>query len=69
MLAFVSFYADNGMTQWGSTQAWGKMFDAFGMAVLGDTLWLGLQVTALTLVLGYALAWTFLRMPARCSRW
>ncbi len=65
MLAFVSFYADAGMTQWGSLQAWGKMFDAFGMAVLGDTLWLGLQVTALSLVLGYALAWTFMRIPAR----
>ena len=65
MLAFASFYADAGMTQWGSLQAWGKMFDAFGMAVLGDTLWLGLQVTALSLVLGYALAWTFLRLPAR----
>ena len=65
MLAFVSFYADAGMTQWGSLQAWGKMFDAFGMAVLGDTLWLGLQVTALSLVLGYALAWSFLRLPAR----
>ena len=65
MLAFVSFYADSGMTQWGSLQAWAKMFDAFGMAVLGDTLWLGLQVTALSLVLGYSLAWTFLRVPAR----
>jgi putative spermidine/putrescine transport system permease protein len=42
VLAFVSFYADPGMTQWGTlAQAWGKMFDAFGMAVLGDTLWLG----------------------------
>lgn len=65
MLAFVSFYADAGMTQWGSVQAWGKMFDAFGLSVLGDTLWLGLQVTALSLVLGYALAWSFLRLPAR----
>lgn len=65
MLAFVSGYADAGMTQWGSLQAWAKMFDAFGLAVLGDTLWLGVQVTALTLVLGYALAWTWLRMPPR----
>lgn len=65
MLAFVSLYADAGMTQWGSLQAWGRMFDAFGMAVLGDTLWLGLQVTALSLVLGYALAFSFLRLPAR----
>jgi putative spermidine/putrescine transport system permease protein len=65
MLAYVSFYADPGMTQWGSLQAWAKMFDLFGMAVLGDTLWLGLQVTALSLVLGYALAWSFLRLPPR----
>ena len=65
MLAFVSFYADAGMTQWGSLQAWGKMFDAFGMAVLGDTLWLGVQVTALCLVMGYALAWVFVRLPER----
>lgn len=65
MLAFVSGYADAGMTQWGSTQAWAKMFDAFGLAVLGDTLWLGLQVTALTLVLGYALAWSWLRLPPK----
>lgn len=65
MLAYVSFYADPGMTQWGSLQAWAKMLDLFGMAVLGDTLWLGLQVTALSLVLGYALAWSFLRLPPR----
>jgi putative spermidine/putrescine transport system permease protein len=38
MLAFVSFYADAGMTQWGSLQAWAKMFDAFGLGVLLDTL-------------------------------
>jgi putative spermidine/putrescine transport system permease protein len=60
MLAFTSGYADNGMTQWGSLQAWKKMFDAFGLGVLADTLWLGVQVTLLTLVMGYALAWTFL---------
>ncbi len=65
MLAHTSGYADPGMTQWGSLQAWAKMFDAFGLAVLGDTLWLGLQVTALTLVLGYALAWTWLRLPPK----
>jgi putative spermidine/putrescine transport system permease protein len=65
MLAFTSGYADNGMTQWGSLQAWAKMFDAFGLGVLADTLWLGVQVTLLTLVLGYALAWSFLRVPAR----
>jgi putative spermidine/putrescine transport system permease protein len=65
MLAVVSFYADSGMTHWGSLQAWGRMFDAFGLGVLLDTLWLGLQVTALTLLLGYALAWTFVRLPPK----
>jgi putative spermidine/putrescine transport system permease protein len=63
MLLFISGYADNGMTQWGSLQAWAKMFDAFGLGVLGDTLWLGVQTTVLTLVMGYALAWTFVRLP------
>ena len=65
LLVIISFYADNGMTHWGSLQAWGRMFDAFGLTVLLDTLWLGLQVTALTLVLGYAVAWTFLRLPPK----
>ena len=65
MLALVSGYADSGMTQWGSLQAWAKMLDAFGLGVLADTLWLGLQVTALTLVLGYALAWTWLSLPPK----
>lgn len=65
MLVWVSGYADAGMTQWGSAASWAKMFDAFGLAVLGDTLWLGLQVTLLSLVLGYALAWTYLRLPSQ----
>jgi putative spermidine/putrescine transport system permease protein len=65
MLFFVSFYGDAQMTQWGTLEAWRKMFDAFGMGVLADTLWLGVQVTLLCLVLGYTVAWTYLRMPAR----
>ncbi len=65
VLAVVSFYGDAGMTQWGSLDNWAKTFDAFGLTVLADTLWLGVQVTALSLVLGYALAWVFQRLPAR----
>jgi putative spermidine/putrescine transport system permease protein len=65
MLAFVSFYADPQMAQWGTLANWQKMFDAFGLGVLADTLWLGVQVTLLCLVLGYAVAWTYLRMPSR----
>jgi putative spermidine/putrescine transport system permease protein len=65
MLAFVSFYGDAQMSQWGALANWQKMFDAFGLGVLADTLWLGVQVTLLCLVLGYAVAWTYLRMPGR----
>lgn len=65
MLGVVSFYSDMAMTQWGSLANWAKTLDGFGLTVLFDTLWLGVQVTALSLVLGFALAWTFLKMPAR----
>ena len=65
MLGVVSFYSDAAMTQWGSLASWAKTLDGFGLTVLLDTLWLGVQVTALSLVLGFALAWTFLRMPAQ----
>ncbi len=65
MLGVVSFYSDTAMTQWGSFVNWAKTLDGFGLTVLLDTLWLGVQVTALSLVLGFALAWTFLKMPAR----
>ncbi len=65
MLGVVSFYSDAAMTQWGSVANWAKTLDGFGLTVLLDTLWLGVQVTALSLVLGFALAWSFLRMPAR----
>ncbi len=63
MLGWVSGYEDAAMTQWGSLAAWRKTLDAFGLVVLGDTLLLGLQVTLLSLVLGYALAWLYLRLP------
>ena len=65
VLGVVSFYGDPGMTQWGSLDNWAKMFDPFGLLVLADTLWLGAQVTLVSLVLGYALAWMFVRMPAK----
>ncbi len=65
MLGVVSFYGDMAMTHWGSTVNWAKMFDIFGLYVLVDTLWLGVQVTFLCLVLGFSLAWLFVRMPAK----
>ena len=65
VLGIVSFYGDAAMTQWGSLAQWTKMFDAFGLLVLADTLWLGVQVTLLCLILGYSLAWVFVRIPPR----
>lgn len=65
MLGVVSFYSDSGMTQWGSGSNWSKMFDVFGLTVLADTLWLGVQVTLLSLILGFGLAWVFVRLPAK----
>ena len=62
LLALISLYADVEMTRMGLAQ-YAKLFDAFGMGVLGDTLWLGVQVTLACLVLGYALAWVFVRSP------
>ena len=64
MLGVVSFYGDTAMSQWGSGASWAKMFDVFGLFVLADTLWLGVQVTVLSLLLGFALAWVFVRLPA-----
>ena len=69
MMGVVSFYSDAAMSQWGSVEHWLKMFDAFGLSVLADTLWLGLQVTVLCLVMGYALAWVYVRLPSRWQPW
>lgn len=37
--------------------------DAFSLGVLGSTLWLGVKVTALCLLLGYPVAWLHVRSP------
>lgn len=37
--------------------------DWFSLGVLGSTLWLGVKVTALCLVMGYPLAWLHVRSP------
>jgi putative spermidine/putrescine transport system permease protein len=64
MLGAVSFYGDMAMSQWGSVSNWAKLFDVFGLFVLVDTLWLGVQVTFICFVLGFALAWLFVRLPS-----
>jgi putative spermidine/putrescine transport system permease protein len=63
ILVLVSFHTDTAMTAYGAAQ-WTKLLgDGFSWRVLGDTLWLGVEVTALCLVLGFALAWAYVRCP------
>ena len=63
ILVLVSFHTDAGMKTYGATQ-WVKLLgDGFSWRVLGDTLWLGVEVTALCLVMGFALAWAYVRCP------
>ncbi|MGB3071867.1 MAG: ABC transporter permease [Ottowia sp.] len=65
LLALVSIYADPQFTRFGMDQ-YAKLFgDGFSLKVLFDTLWLGVQVTLLCLLLGYALAWSYVHGPAR----
>ena len=61
LLLFISLHNDTSLTEFGLAQ-YSKFFtEGFALPILADTLWLGLQVTLLCLVLGYALAWAFVR--------
>jgi putative spermidine/putrescine transport system permease protein len=63
LLFFVSLYTDTAMTAFGLTQYAKFLLDPFSLKVLGGTLWLGVEVTALCLVLGFPLAYIYLRVP------
>src|SRR3954470_13663945 len=63
LLFFVSLYTDTTMTHFGLTQYGKFLLDPFSLKVLGSTLWLGVEVTALCLVLGFPLAWLYVRVP------
>lgn len=65
LLVLVSFYADPGMTRFGLDQYARFLLDPFSLRVLGATLWLGVEVTALTLLLGLPLALLLTWAPAR----
>ena len=58
LLTIVSFYTDTKMTAFGLTQYARFLLDPFSLAVLASTLWLGLKVTLLCLLLGNPLAFT-----------
>jgi putative spermidine/putrescine transport system permease protein len=64
LLGAVSFYADTALTTPGLTQYVKFVTDRFNMAVLGQTLWLGLLATLVALVIGYPLAYIYMVAPA-----
>jgi putative spermidine/putrescine transport system permease protein len=63
LLVVISFYTTPELKSFGFDQYVKIATDGFTLPVLFDTLWLGLQTTLLCLVLGYALAWTYVRSP------
>ncbi len=62
ILLYVSLFTDAAMTAHGLTQYAKFLLDPFSLGVLGRTLWVGVQVTALCLLLGLPLAWVYVRM-------
>ena len=64
LLFFISLHTDTSMTHFGLTQYAKFLLDPFSLKVLGSTLWLGVEVTALCLLLGFPLAWLYVRVPA-----
>jgi putative spermidine/putrescine transport system permease protein len=65
LLAYVSLHNDNTLAQPGFAQYAKFLTDGFNLGVLGSTLALGLQVTALSLVMGFPLAYLYTQAPAR----
>ena len=63
LLITVSFYTDTTMTRFGLVQYARFLLDPFSLLVLGSTLWLGVKVTALCFLLGFPLAWIYVRAP------
>lgn len=63
ILIFVSLHTDERMTAMGLTQYAKFLLDPFSLKVLGHTLWVGVEVTALCLLLGLPIAWLYVRLP------
>ncbi len=68
LLCVVSFYTSPELKGFGLDQYIKVATDGFTLPVLFDTLWLGVQTTLLCLVLGYALAWCYVRSPGSVQR-
>jgi len=59
----VSLHTDSSMTAMGITQYVKFLGDPFSLSVLVRTLWVGVEVTALCLLLGLPMAWVYVRAP------
>lgn len=66
LLGYVSLHADVSLEEASLTQYTKFLGDGFNLGVLGATLWLGLKVTLLTLLIGYPLAYLY---SVSTSRW
>lgn len=65
LLAYVSLHDAPDMTGFGLRQYAKFLGDGFNLGILGNTLWLGLRVTLLALLLGFPLAYLYTLAPPR----
>jgi putative spermidine/putrescine transport system permease protein len=65
LLAYVSIHADPAITQKSSQQYTKFLTDSYNLAVLGNTLWLGIKVTLLSLIIGFPIALLYVRLSPR----
>ncbi len=68
LLIIISFYATQELKSFDISQYVKITTDGFTLNVLLDTLWLGVQTTLLCLVMGYALAWSYVRSPGALQK-
>jgi putative spermidine/putrescine transport system permease protein len=59
LLGYVSLHTDVTLAEPSLSQYRKFLFDGFNLSVLGTTLWMGLKVTLLTLLIGYPLAYLY----------
>lgn len=64
-LFILSLHNDAAGARWGAGQYVHFLTDPFSLGVLGSTLLLGAEVTALCLVLGFPIAWLYHRVGGR----
>jgi putative spermidine/putrescine transport system permease protein len=65
LLGWISLHNDTAMAQAGVGQYAKFLTDRFNLAVLGNTLWLGVEVTVLTVLIGFPLAYLYTLAPGR----